>query len=179
MTWGKFHTENPEILGTTMKNLIATTSWHPGFVHACCKGLFAKNVENMQNYEVTARWFVSEIAFNCLQFKIRSLNSVSQSCYSWNNKTVKRLKSTKQNFPDYTKESCEVSESYLNLSPYSSWSVDTAALNVTTPYSNYRRLLKNPALPLRPHSVKRWNVAGLKVFTIANMRVQKIQPLPI
>lgn len=26
---------NPQILGTTAKNLITTTTWHPGFMHAC------------------------------------------------------------------------------------------------------------------------------------------------
>jgi hypothetical protein len=35
VAWSKFHTEDPEILGATMLNLVAQATWHPGFVHSC------------------------------------------------------------------------------------------------------------------------------------------------
>jgi len=35
--WGKFHTEDPQILGTTVPNLVATATWDPRFVHTYCK----------------------------------------------------------------------------------------------------------------------------------------------
>jgi len=35
VTWSKFCTEGPEILGTTVQNLFAPVSWHPGFMHPC------------------------------------------------------------------------------------------------------------------------------------------------
>ena len=34
-TWSKFHTEDPQILGTTVQNLVTTVSWYPGIVHPC------------------------------------------------------------------------------------------------------------------------------------------------
>jgi hypothetical protein len=29
----KFHTEDPKILGATLRNLVPTATWHTGFVH--------------------------------------------------------------------------------------------------------------------------------------------------
>jgi len=49
-----------------------------------------------------------------------------------------------------------------------------AVLRVTAPCSNYKPLLMKPVVSLRPHSVKRWNVGGLKVFSIVSTGVQKI-----
>lgn len=34
-TWSKFHTEDPQILSTTVQNLVTTVSWYPGIVHPC------------------------------------------------------------------------------------------------------------------------------------------------
>lgn len=31
--WHTFHTEDPEILSATVQNLVATATWHQGFVH--------------------------------------------------------------------------------------------------------------------------------------------------
>lgn len=33
VTWSKFPTEYMQILSTTIQNLVATVTWHPGFVH--------------------------------------------------------------------------------------------------------------------------------------------------
>jgi hypothetical protein len=30
-----FHTEDPQILGATIQNLVAWATWQPGFVHPC------------------------------------------------------------------------------------------------------------------------------------------------
>lgn len=30
-----FQTENPQILGANVQNLVARTTWRPGFVHTC------------------------------------------------------------------------------------------------------------------------------------------------
>jgi hypothetical protein len=37
--WSKFHTEDPLILGATVQNLDAMTTWNPGFVHPWHKPL--------------------------------------------------------------------------------------------------------------------------------------------
>jgi len=31
----KFHTEDPQVLATTVVNVVATVVWRPGFVHNC------------------------------------------------------------------------------------------------------------------------------------------------
>ena len=33
VTCSKFHPENPQILGTTQKNLVAQAAWRPVYVH--------------------------------------------------------------------------------------------------------------------------------------------------
>jgi hypothetical protein len=33
VTLSKFHTEDPQILGTTCQNLVIQAAWHPEFVH--------------------------------------------------------------------------------------------------------------------------------------------------
>jgi hypothetical protein len=35
MTWSKFHSEDPQTLGTTIQNLVTTVTWHPAIVHPC------------------------------------------------------------------------------------------------------------------------------------------------
>jgi len=35
MEQGSYGTENPQILGATLSNLVATTTWHMRFVHPC------------------------------------------------------------------------------------------------------------------------------------------------
>lgn len=35
LTWGKFHSEDPQIVGATVKNLFVTASWSPVFMHPC------------------------------------------------------------------------------------------------------------------------------------------------
>jgi len=35
MTCNKFHTEHPQILGTTAHNLVAQATWRPQSVHLC------------------------------------------------------------------------------------------------------------------------------------------------
>jgi hypothetical protein len=35
VTWCKFRTEDPQILGATVQNVVATVSLRPGFVHPC------------------------------------------------------------------------------------------------------------------------------------------------
>jgi hypothetical protein len=37
VTWSKFHNEEPQIglLGATVRNLVATATWHSIFVHPC------------------------------------------------------------------------------------------------------------------------------------------------
>jgi hypothetical protein len=35
VTGSKLHTEDPQILGATAQNVVATATWHPGFVHPC------------------------------------------------------------------------------------------------------------------------------------------------
>jgi len=38
VTWSKFHTEDPHILGVTEKKfIVARATWPPGFVHLWCK----------------------------------------------------------------------------------------------------------------------------------------------
>lgn len=37
VTRSKFHTVDPQTLGTTVKNLVATETWGPGFVHLCLR----------------------------------------------------------------------------------------------------------------------------------------------
>jgi hypothetical protein len=32
-TWSKFHTEDPQMLYTSLQNLVAQITLHPGFVH--------------------------------------------------------------------------------------------------------------------------------------------------
>ena len=36
VTWSTFHGENPKILGTAIKNIFATVTWHPVFVYLWC-----------------------------------------------------------------------------------------------------------------------------------------------
>jgi hypothetical protein len=33
LTWSHFHTVDPQILGATVQNVVATATWDPGFVH--------------------------------------------------------------------------------------------------------------------------------------------------
>jgi hypothetical protein len=33
----KFHTENPQILGATVQNLVARATWPPGLVYSCTR----------------------------------------------------------------------------------------------------------------------------------------------
>ena len=42
MTKSKFHSEEPQILGTTMQNLVTTVTWHPAIVHACMWIIYVK-----------------------------------------------------------------------------------------------------------------------------------------
>ena len=35
VTWSKFHTENTQILGTTVQNLVTRGTWRPGFLLSC------------------------------------------------------------------------------------------------------------------------------------------------
>ena len=37
VTWSKYHTKDPQVLGSTVQNLVATATWRPGFVHRCSK----------------------------------------------------------------------------------------------------------------------------------------------
>lgn len=37
VTWSKFQTEDPQILGTKVQNLVARETWRPVFVHSCTK----------------------------------------------------------------------------------------------------------------------------------------------
>lgn len=37
MACSKFHTEDPQILGTTVQNSVAQVTWHAGFVHPWAK----------------------------------------------------------------------------------------------------------------------------------------------
>jgi hypothetical protein len=37
VTRGKFHTEDPKILGATGKNSVAQATWRPGFVYPCSR----------------------------------------------------------------------------------------------------------------------------------------------
>jgi len=38
-TWIKFHTQDPQILGTTVQNLVTCMTWHLGFVHLPAIGI--------------------------------------------------------------------------------------------------------------------------------------------
>jgi len=33
MTWSRFHTEDPNIIGVTVQNVVSRVTWRPGFVH--------------------------------------------------------------------------------------------------------------------------------------------------
>jgi hypothetical protein len=35
VTWSKFHTKDPQILGAAIQNSVAMATWRPGFVHPC------------------------------------------------------------------------------------------------------------------------------------------------
>ena len=35
VTWNKFHTENPQVSGATIQNVVAWVTWHPELVHTC------------------------------------------------------------------------------------------------------------------------------------------------
>jgi hypothetical protein len=37
LTYRTFHPEDPQIIGTTLQNLIARVTWRPRFVHTCIK----------------------------------------------------------------------------------------------------------------------------------------------
>ena len=37
VTWSKYHTKDPQVLGSTVQNLVAAATWRPGFVHRCSK----------------------------------------------------------------------------------------------------------------------------------------------
>jgi len=37
VTWSKFHTEDPHILGVTVQNLVALVTWRREFVHPRCR----------------------------------------------------------------------------------------------------------------------------------------------
>jgi len=38
MTWKKLHMEDPQILDSTVQNLVALVAWRSRFVHAWCEG---------------------------------------------------------------------------------------------------------------------------------------------
>ena len=35
LTWGKFHSEDPQMVGATVKNSLVTATWRPVFMHPC------------------------------------------------------------------------------------------------------------------------------------------------
>ena len=37
VTWSKFHTEEPKMLGATAQNLVVRVTWRPGFVYPCSR----------------------------------------------------------------------------------------------------------------------------------------------
>jgi hypothetical protein len=39
VTWSKFHTDDPQILGATVQNLVVRATWRPGFVLLASDGL--------------------------------------------------------------------------------------------------------------------------------------------
>lgn len=41
MACSKFHTEDPQILGTTAQNSVAQVTWHAGFVHPWAKKVYS------------------------------------------------------------------------------------------------------------------------------------------
>ena len=52
MTWSEFHTEDPQILGTIIQNLVPRAAGHPGFVHPCAELLFNCRIGNYANQPV-------------------------------------------------------------------------------------------------------------------------------
>jgi hypothetical protein len=53
VTLSKFHTEDPHTLGATVHNLIATATWHPGFVNAWFKCNEALHLKCMIQFKKT------------------------------------------------------------------------------------------------------------------------------
>jgi len=51
MTLIKFHTQGPQILGTTVQNLVACMTWHLGFVQLSSKG-FLSRMYNIKKYKL-------------------------------------------------------------------------------------------------------------------------------
>jgi len=58
VTWKKFRTENPEILGVTVSNTVAMTAWYPGIVRLWSE---------ISRYY---KWHISETDVNSLHRKI-------------------------------------------------------------------------------------------------------------
>jgi hypothetical protein len=79
VTLNKFHTEDPQILGTTIQNLFAQVSWHTGFVYPCPKMY-------LQPYGV--QWLVACEELKASTLHLVSIEGLILACPSVNVKNV-------------------------------------------------------------------------------------------
>jgi len=74
MTRSNFHTEDPQILGATLQNIVAMAICRPGFVHPCCKltfqyhsSIYAKSYKRFISFSFASNPFVFSSLFATLR----------------------------------------------------------------------------------------------------------------
>jgi hypothetical protein len=53
VTWRKFHTKDPQVLGASIQNLVAMVTWQPGLVHPC---IYVCHIEKVPNWSCRCYW---------------------------------------------------------------------------------------------------------------------------
>jgi hypothetical protein len=60
VTISKFRPEDPEILGGTVQSIVATTTWHLGFVHPWFRAVYAAAVAHVLNLLFSPIYFLNQ-----------------------------------------------------------------------------------------------------------------------
>lgn len=76
VTWSVTHTEDPQVLGASIKKFVATmATWHLRFLHPCCKTAFflLQNEENIQMWNLVKTFLFLYLSL-CLQYVSEQLD---------------------------------------------------------------------------------------------------------
>lgn len=77
LTWSKLRTENPQIWGTTVQNLVTMVTWCPGFVHLWTMSCKSKSQCSGQAYITNLKHFIHQH----YGFQTRIKKNSSRSCH--------------------------------------------------------------------------------------------------